>query len=103
MQRIRIPIALILSLTLSFTLRAGTLAVSGASAAPTQSASQIIATPVPTSSLSGQATPEAVTRNRPPLGLTLLLLGFCCLFLLLIGVFILGIVVRRPSQKKDEN
>ena len=103
MRRIQFLLALILSLTLSFTLRAGLFAVSITSAAqtvPAQPANQIISTPIPTSSLSEQ--PAPVTRGRPPLGLTLLLLGICCIFILLIGVFILGIVVRRQNYKKDE-
>ncbi len=42
--------------------------------------------------------------NTPPLSLTLLLLGFCCVFLLIIGVVILGFVVRRENQEeKKEN
>ena len=35
----------------------------------------------------------------PPLSLTLSLLCFCLVFLLLIGVFVLGVMVRMPSRK----
>lgn len=53
-------------------------------------------TPIPTSSSGDEITS---TSGGPPLTLTLTLLGFCCLFLLLIGVFILGIFVRRDNRK----
>lgn len=56
-------------------------------------------TPIPTSSFNQQATPESPPeRTGPPLSLTLILLGFCCLFLLLIGVVVLGFIVRRGNQ-----
>jgi hypothetical protein len=55
-------------------------------------------TPIPTSSFDQQPTPESPTRTGPPLSLTLILLGFCCLFLLLIGVVALGFIVRRGNQ-----
>ncbi len=66
-------------------------------------ASQINVTPIPTSSSNGQPTPESTTNSGPPLSLTLLLLGLCCGFLLLIGVFVLGFIVRRPNQKAGKN
>ncbi|HKJ37241.1 MAG TPA: peptidase MA family metallohydrolase [Anaerolineales bacterium] len=56
-------------------------------------------TPVPTSSFDEQSTSEAPVRGRPPLSLTLILLGFCCIFIILIGVVILGFVVRRDNRK----
>jgi hypothetical protein len=56
------------------------------------------ATPIPTSSFNQQPTPEQPVRTAPPLSLTLILLGFCCLFLLLIGVVILGFIVRRGNR-----
>ena len=43
-------------------------------------------TPVPTSSFGDQSTPEAPVRGKPPLSLTLILLGTCCIFIILIGV-----------------
>jgi len=55
-------------------------------------------TPVPTSSFDQQPTPEAPTRTAPPTSLTLILLAFCCLFLLVIGVIVLGFIVRRGNQ-----
>ena len=66
--------------------------------------SQITVTPLPTSS-SNAPTQEspATTRTGPPLALTLILLGLCCAFLLVIGVFVLGIIVRRQSIKGGNN
>ena len=56
-------------------------------------------TPVPTSSFDEQSTSEAPARGRPPLALTLLLLGMCCFFIIIIGIVILGFVVRRDNRK----
>jgi hypothetical protein len=58
---------------------------------------QVTLTPVPTSSFNEQPTP-APTRTGPPLALTLILLTMCCAFLVLIGVVILGFVVRRQNR-----
>ena len=62
---------------------------------------------------SAQATPSAIptslstpqpvetpVRGNPPLSLTLILLGLCCIFLLLIGMLILGFVVRNQNIKE---
>jgi len=64
-----------------------------------QLAGQASPTAIPTSSFDNQPTPETPTRTGPPLSLTLILLGFCCLFLLLIGVVVLGFIIRRGNQK----
>jgi len=45
--------------------------------------------------------PEQTT-GRPPLSLTLALLGMCCIFGLVIGVFVLGFVVRTENKKDWE-
>jgi hypothetical protein len=66
------------------------------------SALQVTSTPVPTSSFGGQPT-ETPARTGPPLALTLILLGMCCIFLVLIGVVVLGFVVRRQNRKGGEN
>lgn len=58
-------------------------------------------TPIPTSSLGEPINDDPV--NRPPLWLTLTLLGFCCLFLLIIGVIVLGFVVRTQNKKGGNN
>ena len=63
---------------------------------------QITPTPVPTST-GGQPTDPAPTRNGPPLWLSLTLLGMCCVFLLVVGVIILGFVVRRGNSKAGKN
>lgn len=39
-------------------------------------------------------------RSNPPLSLTLILLGLCCFFLLLIGMFILGFILRNQNIKE---
>lgn len=63
---------------------------------------QVTSTPVPTSSFNDQPTP-APTRSRPPLTLTLILLAMCCAFLVLIGVVVLGFVVRRQNRREGPN
>lgn len=63
---------------------------------------QATATPVPTSSSSEQPV-ETPVRTAPPLWLTLTLLGFCCLFIILLGVIVLGFVVRSQNAKGGNN
>jgi hypothetical protein len=59
-----------------------------------------VSNPVP------QTTPEPSTEEMapsgPPLSLTLSLLFFCLVFALLIGVFVLGVIVRMPSRKDKD-
>ncbi len=64
-------------------------------------ASVLQATPttVPTSSFSGQPTATPPARTGPPLALTMILLGLCCAFLVLIGVVVLGFVLRHQNRK----
>jgi hypothetical protein len=65
---------------------------------------QATPTPVPTSSFSGEPTPAATpARTGPPLALTMILLGMCCIFLVLIGVVVLGFVVRSQNRKEGKN
>jgi hypothetical protein len=62
------------------------------------------ATPVPTSSFGeGPTETSPTTPSGPPLTLTLALLGFCCIFLLIIGVIVLGIFVRNQNRKGGNN
>jgi hypothetical protein len=63
---------------------------------------QITATPVPTSSFGEQPT-EVPARTRPPLALTMILLGMCCIFLVLMGIVVLGFVVRRQNRQAGNN
>ena len=65
---------------------------------------QVTTTPIPTSSLGQQPTdtPDTV-RTGPPLWLTLVLIGFCCLTLLVIGVVVLGLVIRSQNRKGGNN
>jgi hypothetical protein len=62
---------------------------------------QVTSTPVPTSSFSTEPTQTPMTvRTGPPIALTMILLGMCCIFLVLIGVFVLGFVVRNQNRKE---
>lgn len=60
-------------------------------------------TPIPTSSFSNQPTGEPGTGYGPPIAFTLALLGFCCVFLLFIGVVALGIFMRSQKSKGGNN
>jgi hypothetical protein len=65
---------------------------------------QITTTPIPTSSISQQPTEvNGDTRTAPPLWLTLTLVGFCCVFVLVIGVVVLGLVIRAQNRKGGNN
>ena len=65
---------------------------------------QATPTAIPTSSSSGQPTGAASPqRGQPPLALTLILLGMCCVFILLIGVVVFGFIVRRQNQQGGNN
>ncbi len=64
---------------------------------------QATLTPIPTSSLSGPSTGTPATRTGPPLTLTLMLLGLCCAFILVIGVVVLGLIVRNQNSKGPKN
>ena len=68
-----------------------------------QLVAQITPTAIPTSTFDDQPTPEVATRTAPPLWLTLTLLGFCCIFLFLIGVVVLGFVVRNQNLSGGKN
>lgn len=63
---------------------------------------QATPTAIPTSTISEQPT-EVPPAGRPPLSLTLVLLGVCCVMLLLVGVMILGIVVTRQNREGGDN
>ncbi|HET9589926.1 MAG TPA: peptidase MA family metallohydrolase [Anaerolineales bacterium] len=63
---------------------------------------QATPTAIPTSTIGEQPT-EVPPAGRPPLSLTLVLLGVCCVMLLLVGVMILGIVVTRQNRKGGDN
>lgn len=61
---------------------------------------QATITPVPTSTFNEQSTPEvSPTRAGPPLALSLILLAFCCVLLLILGVIVLAIIVGRQNRK----
>lgn len=61
-------------------------------------------TPVPTSTFNQQPTPStSPARTGPPLALSLILLALCCAMLLVIGIFVLAIIVRRQNAKGGSN
>lgn len=64
-------------------------------------ANQVTPTAIPTSTFDDQ--PETPVRTAPPLWLTLTLLGFCCMFAILIGVVVLGFVVRNQNSQGGKN
>jgi hypothetical protein len=64
---------------------------------------QVTPTAIPTSSVSDQPTNNLPTRAGPPLALTLILLTMCCVFFLIVGVLVLGFVVRRQNNKGGKN
>ena len=64
---------------------------------------QITPTAVPTSSINVQPTVAPPSPTGPPLALTLILLGFCCLILLIFGVIALGLIVRNQNRKGGQN
>ena len=66
-------------------------------------ANQISPTLIPTSSFDGQPTESTPIRGTPPIALTLALLGFCCLFLLIIGVIVFGFYIRAQNMKAGKH
>lgn len=71
-----------------------------------QASQAVTPTPVPTSSSSGPASPtqeSSPARSGPPLILTLALLGFCCVFLLIIFVIGIGLFLRVQNRKGGKN
>ena len=65
---------------------------------------QVTSTPVPTSSFGGEPTQtQTPVQTGPPLALTMILLGMCCAFLILIGVVVLGFVVRRQNRQGGDH
>jgi hypothetical protein len=62
---------------------------------------QATPTPLPTSS-NGQTT-ETPVSSGPPLWLTLTILGLCCVVMLIIGVVVLGFIVRSQNNKGANN
>jgi hypothetical protein len=66
-------------------------------------AQQSTPTAIPTSSFDRTPVTEIPARTAPPPALSFILLGVCCIMLLLIGVLILGVVVSRQNRKGREN
>jgi len=66
-------------------------------------ASSITPTPIPTSSFNEQPADQRTLPGGPPIALTLILLGLCCTFLVVIGVIALGVVVRSQNRRGGHN
>lgn len=64
---------------------------------------QTTPTPIPTSTINQSANPTPGRGNGPPLAFTLIVLALCCAFLLLIGVFVLALLIRRGQNPKGGN
>jgi hypothetical protein len=64
----------------------------------TQDQMVLQATPAPISTAATE--PSIPARTGPPLSLTLLLLGMCCVFGLFGGVVVLGFIARNPKNKE---
>ena len=64
---------------------------------------QATSTPVPTSSFGEEPTQTPVARTGPPITLTMILLGICCSFLILIGVVALGFILRNQNRQGGDN
>jgi hypothetical protein len=58
---------------------------------------------VPTSSFDGSNNTPSDQPSGPPLSLTISLICFCLVFLILIGVIVLGVVVRMGNVKGGKN
>jgi len=56
---------------------------------------------IPTSTINNDGSTPA--RVGPPIWLTVSLLCFCCMIMLILGVFVLGFVVRSQNQKARKN
>ena len=59
----------------------------------------LLVTPTPYQIPPSTGSGEQDVSSGPPLWMTLSLLGFCCAFGILIGVIVLGVVVRMSNQK----
>ena len=68
--------------------------------AKSQVVSQVVLAVTPTAAINS----DSSVSNGPPIWMTLSLLGFCCVLALILGVFILGFVVRGQNVRamKDQ-
>ena len=67
--------------------------------AKSQVVSQIVLAVTPTAAINS----DSSVSNGPPIWMTLSLLGFCCVLTLILGVFVLGFVVRAQNIKAMRN
>ncbi len=68
--------------------------------AKSQVVSQVVLAVTPTAVINS----DSGVSNGPPIWMTLSLLGFCCVLTLILGVFVLGFVVRGQNVRamKDQ-
>ena len=68
--------------------------------AESQIVSQVFLAVTPTAAINN----DSGVSNGPPIWMTLSLLGFCCVLTLILGVFVLGFVVRGQNVRamKDQ-
>lgn len=68
--------------------------------AKSQVVSQVVLAVTPTAAINS----DSGLSTGPPIWMTLSLLGFCCVLILILGVFVLGFVVRGQNVKamKDQ-
>ena len=67
--------------------------------AKSQVVSQVVLAVTPTAAINS----DSGVSNGPPIWMTLSLLGFCCVLSLILGVFVLGFVVRAQNMKAMKN
>lgn len=67
--------------------------------AESQVVSQVVLTVTPTAAINS----DSGVSTGPPIWMTLSLLGFCCVLTLILGVFVLGFVVRAQNIKAMRN
>jgi peptidase MA superfamily protein len=67
------------------------------------SGAALAVTPTPYAIPTSSFDKPSQTSSGPPLTLTLAVLGFCCVLLLIVGVFALGIILRNQKKKGSKN
>ncbi len=67
--------------------------------AKSQVVSQVVLAVTPTAAINS----DSGVSTGPPIWMTLSLLGFCCVLTLILGVFVLGFVVRAQNIKAMRN
>jgi len=77
-----------------------TFATPGAETTDNQEITEFSITPIPTSSTQDQPITDI---RRPPLWLTLFLLGTCCIMVMLLGIVVLGFFLRKQNRQAGKS